>query len=347
MSGEAFSQPQAHPRDALHRPLEDLRISVTDRCNFRCSFCMPKERPYQFLPKTQILTFEEIVRIAGLFIELGARKIRLTGGEPLLRSEIDKLIRALAELDGLEDLALTTNAYLLPQMAAGLRQAGLQRVTVSLHSLDPAIFARVNGLGLELEQVLAGIAAAARAGIAPVKLNMVVIKDVNDHELVDLARFARDHGHIVRFIEYMDVGTVNGWDPEQVVSAREIVERIDAVFPLQPLGRARPGEVAERYRYRDGGGEIGVITSVTQPFCGDCSRVRLSADGKVYTCLFSAVGHDLKTPLRQGASDETLRERIRALWQERRDRYSEERSAALASGRFVPVDKVEMFRIGG
>lgn len=327
--------------------MEDLRISVTDRCNFRCGFCMPKDRQYHFLPKPQILTFEEITRIAGLFVELGVRKIRLTGGEPLLRSEIDKLIAALAGLAGLEDLALTTNAYLLPRMAADLYRAGLQRVTVSLHSLDPSVFGRVNGLGLELEQVLAGIAAAARAGLEPVKLNVVVIKDVNDHELVDLARFARDHGYVPRFIEYMDVGTVNGWDPQQVVSARQIVERIDQVFPLEPLAKARPGEVAERYRYRDGGGEIGVITSVTQPFCGDCSRVRLSADGKIYTCLFSAVGHDLKTPLRQGASDETLREHIRSLWQERRDRYSEERSAALASGRFVPADKVEMFRIGG
>ena len=335
------------PRDTLGRPISDLRISVTDRCNFRCTFCMPSDRTYHFLPKPQILSFEELTRLARLFIDLGVEKIRLTGGEPLLRSEIEHLIASLAQLDGLRDLALTTNAYLLPKKAESLRRAGLDRVTVSLHSLDPVIFGRINGLGLDLERVLEGIRAAARVGLDPVKLNVVVIKGVNDHEVVDLARFGRDHGCVVRFIEYMDVGTVNEWDPEKVISAQEIVERVDDVLPLEPIARVRAGDVAHRYRYRDGGGEIGVITSVTQPFCGDCSRARLSAEGKLYTCLFAAVGHDLKEPLRDGASDDQLRRRIHSLWGRRSDRYSEERTVALRAGHFVPAEKVEMFRIGG
>lgn len=334
-------------RDTLDRPMTDLRISVTDRCNFRCTFCMPSDRAYSFLPRPQILTFEELTRLARVFIDLGVEKIRLTGGEPLLRHQIEHLIAALAELDGLQDLALTTNAYLLPKKAAALRRAGLDRVTVSLHSLDPEVFGRINGLGLELERVLAGIDAAVAAGLEPVKLNIVIIQGVNDHEIVDLARYGRDHGCVVRFIEYMDVGTVNAWDPEKVISAEQIIERIDRVFPLEPTRKLRPGDVADRYRYRDGGGEVGVITSVTQPFCGDCSRVRLSAEGKLYTCLFAAAGHDLKTLLRDGATDEALRDRIHQIWSRRTDRYSEERTAALRAGRFVPAEKVEMFRIGG
>jgi len=335
------------PRDVFHRPMTDLRISVTDRCNFRCTFCMPAEQSYAFLPKPEILSFEEVARLARLFVDLGVRKIRLTGGEPLLRADVETLVAQLAVLDGLDDLALTTNAYLLPQKAEILAAAGLDRVTVSLHSLDAETFGRVNGRGAELERVLAGIRAAADAGLAPLKLNVVVMKGVNDHEVVDLARYARDLGAVARFIEYMDVGTVNAWDPERVVSAREILAAIDRVFPLEPVGKDHPGEVAERYRYRDGGGEVGVITSVTQPFCGDCSRVRLAADGRVYTCLFGRHGHDLKTPLRAGESNEEMRGRIRALWGRRTDRYSEERTAALRAGRFVPADKVEMFRIGG
>ncbi len=334
-------------RDSLDRPMTDLRISVTDRCNFRCTFCMPSDRGYHFLPRPQILTFEELTRLARLFIGLGVEKIRLTGGEPLLRAEIEQLIASLAALEGLSDLALTTNAYLLPQKAGLLRQAGLDRVTVSLHSLDADIFGRINGLGLDLDRVLEGIDAAVAAGLEPVKLNIVVIQGVNDHEVVDLARYGRDHGCVVRFIEYMDVGTVNAWDPGKVFSAAQIVERVDEVFPLEPIRRLRPGDVADRYRYRDGNGEIGVITSVTQPFCGDCSRVRLSAEGKLYTCLFAAVGHDLKTLLRDGASDDELRERIHSIWRQRADRYSEERTEALRAGRFVPAEKVEMFRIGG
>ncbi len=335
------------PRDAFARPMSDLRISVTDRCNFRCTFCMPSDRAYRFLPKPQILTFEEVTRLAGLFVDLGVEKIRLTGGEPLLRSEIERLVAALAALDGVRDLALTTNAFLLPQKAGVLRRAGLGRVTVSLHSLNQETFGRVNGLEADLGRVLEGIRAARRVGLDPVKLNVVVMQGVNDREIVDLARDGRDAGCVVRFIEYMDVGTLNAWDPRKVVSAREIVERVDRAFPLEPLDKVRPGDVAHRYRYLDGGGEIGVITSVTRPFCGDCSRVRLSAEGQLYTCLFAARGHDLKTPLRAGASDAELTERIGAIWSRRVDRYSEERTAALDSGRFVPVEKVEMFRIGG
>ncbi len=334
-------------RDTLDRPITDLRISVTDRCNFRCTFCMPSDRAYRFLPRPQILSFEEMTRLARLFVDLGVEKIRLTGGEPLLRHEIEHLVASLAELDGLQDLALTTNAYLLPKRAETLRRAGLDRVTVSLHSLEPETFGRINGLGIELERVLEGIEAAIAAGLEPVKLNIVVIQGGNDHEIVDLARYGRDHGCVVRFIEYMDVGTVNAWDPEKVISAEQITDRIDRVLPLEPIGKVRPGDVANRYRYCDGGGEIGVITSVTRPFCGDCSRVRLSAEGKLYTCLFAAAGHDLKTPLRDGASDAALREQIRQVWRRRIDRYSEERTAALRAGRFVPAEKVEMFRIGG
>jgi len=308
---------------------------------------MPAEQSYRFLPRPQILTFEEVGRLARIFVGLGVRKIRLTGGEPLLRAEIETLIGDLGSLPGLDDLALTTNAFLLPEKAAALREAGLDRVTISLHSLDPVTFGRINGLGADLGRVLEGIDAAVAAGLTPVKLNAVIMKDVNAHEVGDLARFARDHGCVIRFIEYMDVGTLNAWDPEKVISAREILETVDAVFPIEPVDKDHPGEVAHRYRYLDGGGEIGVIPSVTQPFCGDCSRVRLSAEGKLYTCLFSSVGHDLKTPLRATDDDEVIRARLIAIWNGRTDRYSEERTAALLAGRFVPADKVEMFRIGG
>jgi cyclic pyranopterin phosphate synthase len=308
---------------------------------------MPAHRKYDFLPRAQILSFEETARLASVFVGLGVRKVRITGGEPLLRSSIETLIAELAVIDGLEDLALTTNAYLLPQKARILREAGLDRVTVSLHSLDPETFGRINGLDLPLDRVLRGIEAAVEEGLGPVKLNVVVMKDVNAHEIENLARYGREMGAVVRFIEYMDVGTVNAWDPERVISARQIIDRIHAAWPVEPVDKDHPGEVANRYRYTDGGGEIGVITSVTEPFCGDCSRARLSADGKLYTCLFAAVGHDLMTPLRDGASDAELAERIAEIWGRRADRYSEERTADLRSGRFVPADKVEMFRIGG
>lgn len=335
------------PRDLLGRGITDLRISVTDRCNFRCDFCMPAHQQYHFLPKPEILSFEEIVRLTRIFVGLGVHKVRLTGGEPLLRAEIEKLVAQLAALPGIDDLALTTNAYLLPQKAAALAAAGLKRVTISLHSLDPATFGKLNGLGLPLERVLAGIDAALAAGLSPVKLNAVIQAGVNDHELLGLARFGREKGCVFRFIEYMDVGTVNSWDAARVLTAAEIVRRIDEVYPLEPVGRPIAGEVAERWRYLDGGGEIGVISSVSQPFCGDCARARMSADGRLYTCLFSAVGHDLKGLLRGGASDAEIAAHLSAIWSRRRDRYSEERKAALDAGVFVPTEKVEMFRIGG
>ncbi len=343
----AASSGTSGPIDRLGRPLSDLRISVTDRCNFRCPFCMPAEIKYKFLPKPEVLSFEEILRTARLFTELGVRKIRLTGGEPLLRSEIQTLISGLAGLEGVEDLALTTNAHLLADKAQTLRDAGLGRVTVSLHSLNPETFGRLNGLGIPLDRVLAGIRSAVEVGLGPVKLNTVIMKDVNEDEILDLARFGRDNGCVVRYIEYMDVGTVNAWDPDGVVSARQIIDRIHEVYPLEPTERTHRGDVADRYRYLDGGGEVGVITSVTQPFCGDCTRARLSAEGKIYTCLFSSQGHDLKTLLRSDASDEDILQFLRDLWTRRDDRYSEERTAALRAGRFVPAEKVEMFRIGG
>ncbi len=335
------------PKDRLDRPLEDLRISVTDRCNFRCTFCMPAEKKYDFIARSEILSFEEIVRLARVFVALGVRKIRLTGGEPLLRADLPKLVRRLAAIDGVRDLALTSNGALLPRHAQALADAGLDRVTISLHALDPVLFGTLSGLDVGVDRVLSGIAAAAEAGLRPIKLNTVVIRGQNDHEIVPLARFAREHGHTVRFIEYMDVGTLNRWDPAGVVSAREIVERIGEAWPVEAVDRDYRGEVANRWRYTDGSGEIGVISSVTAPFCGDCTRLRLSAEGKVFTCLFGKIGHDLKIPLRAGEDDETLAARIHDLWSARSDRYSEARGEALDAGRFVATDKVEMYRIGG
>lgn len=330
--------------------MTDLRISVTDRCNFRCSFCMPADRRYEFLPRPEILTFEEVSRLAAIFRRLGVRKIRLTGGEPLLRSELETLVAQLAAIPGIDDLALTTNGYLLAEKAAALRAAGLSRITVSFHSRDPETFARINGSrggGDALQRVLDGLEAARREGLAPIKLNHVPLRGVNDHEIVDLARWARQQGYVLRFIEYMDVGTVNRWQEAEVLSAREILRRIDQAMPLEPLDRHHAGDVAERWRYRDGGGEVGVIASVTQPFCGDCSRVRLSAEGQLLTCLFATTGVDLKTPLRGGATDDELAELIAATWRRRTDRYSEERTEALRRGTFAPAEKIEMFRIGG
>ena len=336
------------PQDRLGRPLRDLRISVTDRCNFRCPYCMPEEvfgARYEFLPRSQILSFEEIERIASLFLDLGARKLRITGGEPLVRSELSVLVRRLAGLPGVEDLALTTNGTLLPQQAAALSQAGLRRVTISLDSLDPEIFARMSGHRGTIDQVLAGIEAAQAAGLAPIKINCVVQRGVNDQALVELARHFRGTGHILRFIEFMDVGTLNHWDPSGVVSADEILERVGAEIPLEPAEPSYRGEVARRYRYRDGSGEIGIIASVTQPFCGDCTRARLSAEGTLFTCLFAHSGTDLKTPLRAGETDHELRARIARVWSDRTDRYSEERFALGTPSE--PRPKVEMYQIGG
>jgi len=337
--------------DKLGRPIHDLRISVTDRCNFRCPYCMPAElygENYQFLPKAELLSFEEIERLAHLFVDLGVEKLRITGGEPLLRHGLPRLIEQLAAIPGQRDLALTTNGYLLEEQAAVLREAGLERITVSLDSLDEEIFKQMNGRTFGPQRVVAGIEAADRAGIGPVKINCVVQRGVNDHTLVDLARAYRGTGHIVRFIEFMDVGTLNGWDLSQVVTAAEIIERIGAEFPIEPVDRNYRGEVANRYRYRDGGGEIGIIASVSEPFCGDCTRARLTIEGKLVTCLFAAGGTDLRTPLRAGASDDELRKLIEGVWTKRTDRYSEERAKLTASGdSSTRKAKIEMYQIGG
>ncbi len=338
-------RPADAPRDLFARPLRDLRISVTDRCNFRCPYCMPSEiygERYEFLPRPEILTFEEIERLARLFVGLGAAKIRLTGGEPLLRAELPALVTRLAAIDGLEDVTLTTNGVLLADQAGALRDAGLKRVTVSLDSLDEDVFRRMSGGRSSPEVVLAAIDAARHAGLAPIKINCVVQRGVNEHTIVDLASRFRGTGCIVRFIEYMDVGTLNRWDAADVVSAREIVERIGSAFPLEPLEPNYRGEVARRWRYLDGAGEIGVIASVTQPFCGDCSRARLTTDGHFVTCLFAAGGVDLKTPMRHGATDDQLRDLLRTVWTGRGDRYSEERAKRRQGGR-----KIQMFQIGG
>jgi GTP 3',8-cyclase len=331
--------------DRRARPLHDLRISVTDRCNFRCPYCMPAEvygERYEFLPRTEILSFEELERLARVFTGLGARKLRITGGEPLLRAELHELVRKLAALPSAPDLALTTNGYLLAEQAQALAAAGLRRVTVSLDSLDDAVFAELNGKGFPVARVLAGIEAAERAGLSPIKLNCVVQRGVNDHTLVELAKRFRGSDKIVRFIEFMDVGTLNHWNRANVFSAREIRDRIHDAFPLEPIAPAYRGEVATRFRYADGAGEIGIIGSVTQPFCGDCTRARLSADGKLFTCLFATSGVDLRGPLRSGVTDDALAAWISGLWRARADRYSEERAESAARR-----EKIEMFRIGG
>ena len=338
----------APPHDRLGRPIDDLRISVTDRCNFRCTFCMPADNEYHFLPREELLSFEEITRLAGLFVELGVTKLRLTGGEPLLRAQIEKLVEMLAAIPGVSDLALTTNGFLLADKAAALKAAGLHRVTVSLQSLQDEVFGRLNGLDYQVADVVAGIDAAAEAGLGPIKINVVVMKGVNDAEIGDLALFFKAKGHVVRFIEFMDVGTLNRWDPSQVVSAREILDRVAEVSPLEPVNRNRPSDVASRFRYLDDGVEVGTIASVTEPFCGDCSRARMSADGRLFTCLFAATGHDLKAPLRAGETDADLTARLQGIWSNRSDRYSEERSALLsAEAPLHTLRHVEMFRIGG
>ena len=329
--------------DALGRPLRDLRISVTDRCNFRCVYCMPKEvfgRDYAFLPREELLSFEEIERLARVFVAHGVEKLRLTGGEPLVRRNIERLVAKLAGIDGV-DLTLTTNGSLLPQRAQALADAGLGRITVSLDSLDDEVFRRMNDVDFPVERVLVGIEAAAAAGL-PVKVNMVVRRGLNEDSVLPMARYFRGSGHVLRFVEYMDVGHTNGWRLDDVVPAAELVAAIDAEMALEPVEPAYRGEVARRWRYRDGGGEVGLIASVTQPFCGDCTRARLSADGKLYTCLFALRGHDLRALVRGGASDAELSEAVGAIWRVREDRYSELRTAATAD-----LPKVEMSYIGG
>ena len=332
--------------DTFGRPLKDLRISVTDRCNFRCPYCMPSEiygERYHFLPKAELLSFEEITRLTRIFVKLGVNKLRLTGGEPLLRSELSNLVSMLAAVPGVDDLTLTTNGFLLEQQAQALRDAGLQRITVSLDSLDDAVFRQMNGRNFGTEQVLRGIRKAEEVGLQPIKINVVVQRGVNDHTVVDLARYFKGTGHIVRFIEFMDVGNLNGWKLDQVVPADEIFKRIGAEMPIEPIAPNYPGEVAERFRYLDGSGEIGIIASVTKPFCGTCTRARLSTDGKLITCLFATEGTDLRGPLRAGATDRELEERIKGVWGLRTDRYSEIRASLTE-----PVGrKVEMYQIGG
>jgi len=338
---------EAPPLDRRGRALRDLRISVIDRCNFRCPYCMPEDQyahDHAFLSKAERLRFEEIERIARQFVALGVRKLRLTGGEPLLRRDLPTLVRLLAAIPGVEDLALTTNGVLLPRQAEALREAGVQRLTVSLDTLDPDTFRTFSGGKGEVGEVLDGIAAAERAGFSGIKLNCVVLRGANDGQVLDLIARFRGTGHIVRFIEYMDVGTENGWRAEQVVPSAELLQRIGARWELQPLAPNYAGEVAERYAFADGAGEIGFISSVSQPFCGDCSRARLSADGRLYTCLFASSGFDLRGPLRDGASDEDLRALIAAHWRGRGDQYSEQRAAARAAG---AAQRVQMYTIGG
>ena len=334
------------PSDRLGRRLADLRISVTDRCNFRCTYCMPKEifnRDYKFLNRSALLSFEEISRLTGIFTSLGARKVRLTGGEPLLRAGLDKLIAMLSAIPGVTDLTLTTNGVLLPRKAQALAEAGLDRVTVSLDSLSDEVFGAMNDVGAKVADVLGGIEAAAGAGLTPIKINMVVKRGVNDHSILEMAEHFRGTGYILRFIEYMDVGATNGWRLDEVTPAHEIVDRIDRVFPIEPVEPNYRGEVANRWRYLDGAGEIGMIASVTQPFCGDCTRARLSADGKLYTCLFAIGGTDLREAVRSGASDARLRNMITAVWSDRTDQYSEIRSSETAG----IGQRVEMSYIGG
>ncbi len=341
--------------DRLARPLHDLRISVTDRCNFRCSYCMPREvfdKHYQFLPHDSLLSFEEITRLARIFVAHGVKKIRLTGGEPLLRKNLEILVGMLGQLRTAAgvalDLTLTTNASVLARKAQALKDAGLQRVTISLDALDDAIFRRMNDADFPVAAVLDGIEAARRVGLGPIKVNMVVKRGVNDQQIVPMARHFRGSGIVLRFIEYMDVGASNGWRMDEVLPSADVLARIQAEFPLQPLAASQPGETAERWRYADGDGEIGLISSVTKAFCGDCNRARLSTEGKLFTCLFANRGHDLRALLRGSFSDEQIAAAIGLIWNQREDRYSELRSLQTTDA--VDADgarRVEMHYIGG
>ena len=341
--------PQPHaqnpPRDTLGRPLHDLRLSVTDRCNFRCTYCMPKElfgRDHAFMPKSEILTFEELHRVSSIFVGLGVEKIRLTGGEPLLRRDLPHLVNMLSSIPGLQDLTLTTNGSALSNLAVPLREAGLKRLTVSVDALDDAIFRAMNDVDFPLNRVLHGIDCAVEAGFAPVKINMVVKRGLNEHQIVPMAKHFSGPQFILRYIEYMDVGTTNGWVMNEVVPASEIISLLSQEIPLEKLPPNYGGEVASRYRHVDGGGEIGIISSVTQPFCRGCTRARLTSDGQFYTCLFGNTGHDIRALLRSGLDDASIATALGAMWRARDDRYSELRSDATVS-----LPKAEMSRLGG
>lgn len=333
-------------KDQFSRPMKDLRISVTDRCNFRCTYCMPKEvfsSKYQFLVRDDLLSFEEIARLVPLFVQHGVRKLRLTGGEPLLRKNLEVLVGELASIRGVKDIALTTNASILTlDKARELKQAGLNRITVSIDAINEDIFMQMNDMQVSVQKVIDGIDNARVAGFDSIKINMVVQKGCNEDELIPMAKYFKGTGHILRFIEYMDVGNTNGWDLSQVISGKEIIDRIKRHFPVEPVDPQYKGEVAKRWRYKDGSGEIGIITSVTQAFCRDCTRLRLSAEGSIYTCLFASKGTDLRRLIREGASNEYISEVIAATWKGRVDRYSELRSENTKN-----IQKVEMSYIGG
>ena len=334
-------------RDLYNRPVRDLRISVTDRCNFRCTYCMPLDE-YEWIDKGEILTFEEIARLARLFVQLGVEKIRLTGGEPLVRRNIEALVAELSELDGLKDLCLTTNGSLLAEKAVALKAAGLRRINLSLDTLDPDKFRSMTKRG-DLEEVLKGLFAVKAQGLSPIKLNAVVERGVNDDDILNLVEFSREHGFAMRFIEYMDVGNTNGWTSERLVSKKEIFERINARFPLREVGRENGRAPAGDYEFIDGKGEVGIVASVTEPFCASCNRARLTADGKLVTCLFSSVGHDLKGLLRRGLTDAQILDFITSVWTKRSDRYSAERLEALQASAYDPKShkKIEMITLGG
>jgi len=334
-------------QDLYHRPIRDLRISVTDRCNFRCTYCMPLDH-YEWIERKEILSFEEITRLAQIFIPLGVDKIRLTGGEPLVRRDLHLLIAQLSRLQGLKDLCLTTNGSHLAQQVPALKAAGLKRINISLDTLDPEKFQRMTQRG-DLAKVLGGLFAAKGCGLHPIKINAVIERGVNDDDIIGLVEFSRENGFSIRFIEYMDVGNSNNWTSEKLVSKKEILGRISARYPLREVGRDQGSAPSVDYEFIDGRGELGIVASVTEPFCSTCTRARLTADGKLVTCLFSQVGHDLKAPLRNGATDEEIREVIGAIWTKRKDRYSDERLEALATSTYDPKQhqKIEMITLGG
>ncbi len=332
-------------KDLLGRELRDLRISVTDRCNFRCAYCMPDGESYEFFSRQEILSFEEITRFVRAIIPLGIRKVRLTGGEPLLRKHIENLIQMLSGLEGIQDLSLTTNGFLLKEKVKVLKEAGLKRITISLPSLKDEKLSYLVGKKVKVSQILEGIEKALEVGLRPVKVNVCVIKGLNDDEVVDIAKFFKPMGVVVRFIEFMDVGNLNSWSIDRVFSVREMLSLLKKHFELEPVERAYRGEVAERYRYKDDGVEVGFISSITQPFCGDCNRLRLTADGKLLTCLFASDGHDVKNLLRSDASDEEIRSLVKNAWSLRKDRYSEQRLELLKKG--IALNKIEMFKVGG